>query len=325
MTRIDPQTENPAIGHKNKHRYEGNASLQPLKDAPATPQSRVAVAAFIAIAAGVLLALVWDPNFVDKVIGEGIAHLFLGGVDVAGTGWLSVTAVATVTGLAGTFTACNVACFASLGPLAAAERGGRPSRWALVKRAAGQLGTLAVGQMIIAALYGAIVVLSAHSLPMLNDQTTTGLPPRLAQASIINTVLGIGLVIVAARYLAGRALRPGRTGLLIFGALLGLLQVGRPYPMFRELLEQAAKSGNILGASGLMILVVIGNILLLSIVFLGLIAAAGPALQRLTTQRPRLVLIISGALLLALGIFSIAYWALRIPARFGIGWWFPNT
>ncbi|MFJ3957683.1 hypothetical protein [Arthrobacter sp. NPDC090010] len=289
----------------------------PLAHAAARP--RILIAG-LAIAAGLFLTLLWDPNFVDKVVGQGIAHAVLGDANLATAGWLGSLVVAAVTGLAGTFTACNVACFASLGPLAASNRGGTPGRWALVRVASGQLGAMAIGQMIVAALYGAVVVLSARSLPMLDSQSTGGIPPRLGQASVINVMLGVGLIIVATLYLRGRSLRPGRGSLIAFGALLGLLLVGRPYPMFRDVLEQAAASGNVLGGSAMMILVVLGNMVLISVLFLGFIALAGPALQRFSTARPRVLLTIAGALLLIMGVFSVAYWGVRVPSMFGVLW-----
>lgn len=213
-------------------------------DAPAVvPGSKAQVGAAIAVAvvAGLLLAVFWQFEFVDKVIGRGVAKALLGRDASAGAGWVGSVVMAVVTGLAGTFTACNVACFASLGPLAAERR-----------------------------------------------------------------------------------LPAGRRGPVVLGGLLGLLVVGRPYPMFREVLADAARSGNILQGSLLMVLVVLGNIALLSVLFLGLVALAGPALQRVTERRPRLILTVGGAVLLALAVFSIAYWGLRVPSMSGIGW-FPTV
>lgn len=324
MNNRQPPAQSPVVGQNPQPRV-ADATHKPL-----------ATVMFIAIAiiAGLLLTLLWDYKFVDKVIGEGLAHVFLEGIDPGAAGWLGTTAVAAVTGLAGTFTACNVACFASLGPLTAAgreehltgqsARNEMPSRWVLVKRAAGQLGIMAVGQMIVAVIYGAIVVLSARSLPMLADPVGSGMPPSLWQASLINVLLGISLMIVAYRYLSGRSLKYGWRGLLTFGAMLGLLLVGRPFPMFRDVLENAAASGSVIQSGLLMMLVVIGNMMLLSIVFLTLMFVAGPALQRLSSRRPRLILAISGALLLAMGVFSLAYWGFRVPAMFGVGW-FPSV
>lgn len=293
--------------------------------AAVVPGSKAQVGAAIAVAvvAGLLLAVFWQFEFVDKVIGQGVAKALLGRDASAGAGWVGSVVMAVVTGLAGTFTACNVACFASLGPLAAERRTG-PTRVELVRRAGAQLVWLAVGMMVVAAVYGAAAVLLARHLPMLSDGSIGPVPARLAQASVINVVLGIGLVVVAARYLSGRGLPAGRRGPLVLGGLLGLLVVGRPYPMFREVLADAARSGNILQGSLLMVLVVLGNIALLSVLFLGLVALAGPALQQVTERRPRLILTVGGAVLLALAVFSIAYWGLRVPSMSGIGW-FPTV
>ncbi|MDO8143833.1 MULTISPECIES: hypothetical protein [unclassified Isoptericola] len=287
-----------------------------------TPTRRALPGAAVAVVVGVLIAVIWSYEFVDDVVGGAISGLFLGADHVAEPGLVGTLAFATVAGLAGTFTACNIACFASVGPLAAGTGATTPSRAALVRHAAAQLGWLALGMSVVAAAYGVVVVAAGDGTVMLSDETMAGMPVRLVQASVINVVLGVGLVYVAVRYLTGAPLR-GRRGILSLGALLGLLVVGRPFPMFREVLAAAVDAHPLVGV-GLLVLVVLGNLALVGILYLAFVAAAGPALQRFVARHQLTVLRVGGYLLLALGAFSIAYWGLRVPAIFGIGW-FPTV
>lgn len=291
--------------------------------ASTTSVPRIGVAAAVSAALGVLLAAVWSYEFVDDVVGHGVAELLLGEDAAAGPGVIGALVMATVTGLAGTFTACNVACFASMGPLTAEAATGQQSRGALVVRAAGQLAWLGLGMGAMGALYGAAIAIGDQHVPILSEGTVGGLPTRLAQASVVNVLFGLGLALVAYRYLTGRQLPGGRYGTLALGGLLGLLIVGRPFPMFRTVLADAAADGNLLRASAMMVLVVAGNLMLLAILFLGAMATAGPAIQRFSLRHPRHLMMVGGSLLLVLAVFSVVYWGLRVPSRFGYGW-FPE-
>ncbi|WP_407319838.1 hypothetical protein UQW22_05235 [Isoptericola halotolerans] len=284
------------------------------------PRPRIVLGAVASVAVGFLITVFWSYEFVDDVVGGAITGLFLGADHAADPGLVGALAFATVAGLAGTFTACNIACFASVGPLAAEAGSAALSRTALVRHAATQLGWLALGMCLVAATYGAVVVALGERSLMLSDATFGGLPARLLQASVINVALGVGLVYVAVRYLRGNPLR-GRVGILGLGTLLGLLVVGRPFPMFREVLQAAVESNPFAGV-GMLVLVVIGNVAIVAVLYLGFVAAAGPALQRYVGRHQGAVLRVGGYLLLALAAFSVAYWGLRVPAMFGVGW-FP--
>jgi hypothetical protein len=41
------------------------------------------------------------------------------------------------------------------------------------------------------------------------------------------------------------------------------------------------------------------------------------------TASPRRAAAVTGALLIGLGVFTVVYWVVRVPAIFGIGW-FPT-
>lgn len=281
----------------------------PTIEAPARSTSRVVLVA-LALVAGTALAVGWQYEFVDDVIGGGIARALVGSDGPDASGWAGSLVMAGVAGLAGTFTACNVACFASVGPLAASGSGG--SRRELLAHAGRQVLLLGGGMLAVAGAYGVLAVIAGDALPMLSEGSVGDAPARLVQASLVNTVLGIGLAVVAFRYLAGRPVRTAR-GMVLLGCLLGLLVVGRPYPMFREVLADAVATGNVVSAAALLMLVALGNLALVAVLFLGVIAAAGPAIRRLSLARPQLLPTVGGLLLLALGAFSVAYWGVRIP------------
>src|SRR5438876_12001940 len=103
------------------------------------------------VAVGLGLAIVWSPSFVDQTIGENGATTILG-YSVTATPLTSLVmaiAFAFVSGLTGTFTACNVAGFSALGPLSIDRR---PS-WSAAVRS---LAWLAAGTIIVAGAYGAV-------------------------------------------------------------------------------------------------------------------------------------------------------------------------
>src|SRR5207248_1300161 len=76
------------------------------------------------VALGLGLAIVWSPSFVDQTIGENGATTILG-YSVTATpinGILMAIGFAFVSGLTGTFTACNVAALSAIAPLSAGRR-----------------------------------------------------------------------------------------------------------------------------------------------------------------------------------------------------------
>src|SRR4051794_21724286 len=86
---------------------------------PPAPTRRRALTVVGAVAAGLLLAVLWSFELVDHVIGDNVANTVLGrdakATAVGGT--VAGLAFAFVSGLAGTFTACNFAMVASIGPM----------------------------------------------------------------------------------------------------------------------------------------------------------------------------------------------------------------
>ena len=94
---------------------ESPAPRRPVSPTPVEPVSpaptRHGTAALVSAAAGVLLAVLWSFEFVDSVIGDNVANNLLGhdakATAIGGTG--AGLLFAFVSGLAGTFTACNIA------------------------------------------------------------------------------------------------------------------------------------------------------------------------------------------------------------------------
>ncbi|WP_156056398.1 hypothetical protein [Streptosporangium roseum] len=78
--------------------------------------------------AGALIASLWSFRLVDSVIGDNVANTLLG-YDAKHTeigGLIAGTVFAFVSGLAGTFTACNIAAFGAIAPMTNAG-GARPA------------------------------------------------------------------------------------------------------------------------------------------------------------------------------------------------------
>jgi hypothetical protein len=122
-----------------------------------------------------------------------------------------------------------------------------------------------------------------------------------------------------------QAPRPGRlntpAGLVVIGGLIGAFLIGRPFALFVKIFEYAAATHNPALGALVFVLQSLGNIALLAIVFL-LVAMVGRGrLLRWLAARPNRLARFNAVALLAAGTFLIAYWCVRLPAVFGIGWW----
>jgi hypothetical protein len=283
----------------------------------------------LSIVAGLVLAYVWSAPFVDTTIGRNVAGTVLG--HDAGTPIVSLlggTLFAFAAGLAGTFTACNIAAFSALAPmLSGASAGGR------AKAALRPLAWVAVGMVPVSAAYGAIGAVLGDRLPQLSTATLGPhhVPVRLIQSVVVFGLLGLvfcWLGLAAAGVLPdplGRATaRWPHTPSVVLGVLIALFLVGRPYPLFREMFTYAAEHHDPLYGALVFVLVSIGNILLLGVVFVLLAVLGGAAFQRWLTGRPGRAAAITAAALLVGGAFTFFYWAVRLPANYGYGW-FPTA
>ena len=275
------------------------------------------------VAVGLGLAIVWSPSFVDQTIGENGATTILGYSVTATpiTGILMAIGFAFVSGLTGTFTACNVAGLSAIAPLSAGRRPSLPS-------ALRSLGWLALGTSVVAGLYGAIGALLGPNIPQLSQALVGRFPIRLIQSMVVFGILGLVLVVMGLASLGKLGTRvPDARGryesvrLVLVGGLIGAFLIGRPFPLFVKIFEYAAATHNPVLGAFVFVLQSLGNIALLAVVFL-LVAMVGRGrLLRWLAARPDRVARFNAVALLAAGTFLIAYWCVRLPAVFGIGWW----
>lgn len=289
------------------------------------PLTRTGVVIAISVGAGLLLALLWSYEFVDSVIGDNVANTLLGhdakDTPILGTG--AGLLFAFVSGFAGTFTACNIAMAASIGPMSEASAGQRTDALRALLR---PLGAFAAGMVTVSAVYGFVGVLLGDQLPQLSKEMVGTMPVRLIQSSVVFGLVGLAFVYLGLAALGVvRDIFAGRptARVVALGALVGAFLIGRPYGMFVMLFNWAAETGNPLYGAATFVLQSIGNILLVSLVFAILILGTRGRFLRWLTSDPRRVTVVSGALLLGLGVFTVIYWDLRVPSIFGFGW-FPT-
>lgn len=300
----------------------GNASLH---------RGRIVVASVVA---GVLLAILWSFELVDHVIGDNVANTLLGrdakATAVGGT--VAGLAFAFVSGLAGTFTACNIAMVASIGPMGQASAGTsahgarrsaqRPGQRSLLR----PVGWLTLGTVIVSGGYGFIGVLVGERMPQLSTATSGGMPVRLWQSIVVFGLVGLVfgyLGLAALGMLPDPFARRPVARVVTLGMLVGAFLVGRPYPLFNKLFHWAVDSGNPLYGAGAFILQSLGNIAIVTVLFsLIVLVSRGRAIDWLSGNPARTVAV-TGALMIALGVFTLVYWDVRLPAMFGHGW-FPT-
>ena len=278
------------------------------------------------VLAGLALAVLWSFEFVDSVIGDNVANTILGhdakGTAIAGTAAGLIFAF--VSGLAGTFTACNIAMAAAVGPMsqAGARNGQTRGLRALVR----PVGWLTLGMVTVSAVYGFVGVLLGDRLPQLSTEMVGGMPVRLIQSSVVFGVIGLALLWLG---LAALKVVPdpfeGRpvARVITLGALIGGFLIGRPYPLFNKLFHWAVDNGNPLYGAAAFVLQSLGNIVIVTVVFALLILLSRGRFLSWLSASPRRTMLVTGSMLLALGVFTVVYWDLRVPALFGFGW-FPT-
>jgi hypothetical protein len=306
-------TSEPAV----RHERPDAADHQPVH----RPHTARVVA--ISVVSGVLLAVLWSYEFVDSVIGDTVANNLLGhdakSTAIAGTAAGLVFAF--VSGLAGTFTACNIAMAASIGPMAQAN-GDEPG---MLRRLLRPVSYLTLGMVTVAGLYGFIGVLLGDRLPQLSTDTVGSIPVRLIQSSVVFGIIGLALTYIglaALKVLPDIFARRPVARVVVLGALIGGFLIGRPYPLFNKLFHYAVENGNPLYGAAVFILQSLGNVAIVTALFLLLAAVTRGGFPRVLTANPRRAMVVTGALLIALGVFNIVYWDVRLPAMFGYGW-FP--
>lgn len=283
----------------------------------------IAVSALI----GFALTVVWSAQFVDQTIGDTVADGLLGhgAKETPIAGVLAGVAFALATGIAGTFTACNVAVFSALAPLAGRRS---VSRWGRMAAALRPLGHLAAGAVTVSAVYGMLVAVVGTGMPQFDESQGGGLSGRLVQAMVVYgiigltmTYLGLAALGVVRDPLAKVSRRYPGVPMLFMGALIGAFIIGRPFPLFRQLFRDAAESHNVLYGAAAFSLQTIGNIVVMAVLFLLVTGFLGDRLHRWMTKRPsRASALMAGAFITA-GVFMVLYWDLRILARRDLIWY----
>ncbi len=282
----------------------------------------------LSVLGGVILAVVWSPWLVDSVIGGAIADPVVGGdaKTVTITGTVMALLFAFVTGVAGSFTACNIAVFGALAPMSAQPQS-LGSRVTLLLR---PIGWLALGAVVVAGLYGAIGVYIGESLPQLSSATIgeSQLRLRSIQSGIVFTLIGTMMVWhgLAALKLVRSPLsnlfqRRPVAELVFMGGLVGAFLIGRPFGMFRHLYEYAARTDNPLLGFSTFALQAIGNIVVVSLLFLAIALGSRGRFQRWLTAKPDRLARFTAASFVVAGTFFIAYWGVKLGYRAGLWWW----
>jgi hypothetical protein len=188
------------------------------------------------------------------------------------------------------------------------------------------LGAFTVGMVAVSAVYGFVGVLLGDRLPQLSTEMVGEVPVRLIQSSVVFGIVGLAFTYLGLAALGVvRDIFAGRptARVVVLGALVGAFLIGRPYPMFVKLFQWASETGNPLYGAATFALQSIGNILLVSLIFAVLVLGTRGRFLGWLAGNPRRMSLVTGTLLLALGVFTIVYWDLRVPAIFGVGW-FPE-
>ncbi len=295
------------------------------------PRRRWLVVGLSALA-GFALTVVWSAHFVDSVIGDNVANTLLGHDAKATpiTGVLAGALFAFVTGVAGTFTACNIAAFGAVAPML----GESTARGHRVRAALKPLGLLSVGLLAVSAAYGAVVGVFGTSMPQFSTAANTpgALSGRSIQSMVVFgliglTMLWIGLAAagVVRDPFARIARRHPNAPMVFMGVLIGGFLIGRPFPLFRQMFRDAAESGNPLYGAAAFCLQAVGNIVVLAVLFVAMAAFFGGRLQRWFAEKPSRAATLTAIAMITVGVFTFLYWDVRLLARRELIPWYPTA
>jgi MFS family permease len=280
--------------------------------------------------AGFLLTAVWSAEFADRTVGDNVANTLLGHDARATpiTGIAAGIAFAFVSGLAGTFTACNVAAFGAVAPLMGNAGGG----WTRLVRTLKPLGWMSVGMTAVSATYGAVVGLVGTRMPQFSTASNAAgtLSPRSIQSMVVFGLIGLVMCYLGLAALgvvpdpfARIAKRFPNAPMIFMGVLIGGFLIGRPFALFRQLFRDAAESGNPLYGAAAFTLQSLGNIVIMAVLFLALAYFTGGRLQRWLAAKPSRIATVTAVALIVAGAFTFLYWDVRLLARRGIIPWYP--
>ncbi|MGW0185597.1 hypothetical protein ACWDV7_07605 [Streptomyces sp. NPDC003362] len=310
------------------------APTEPLRTSLFVPGSfprRRGLIVLLSLIGGLLAAYAWSAEFVDHEIGFRTADTLLGHNPETTpiSGVAAGVVFAFVTGLAGSFTACNIAVFGAVGPLVRRKESRRQRFLHTVE----PLGWMAVGMIPVSALYGVIVGLAGTHMPQFSTVRPAGggMTPRIAQAMItfgfiglVMIVLGLAALGVIRDPLAAASRRFRNAPLVLMGVLVGAFLIGRPYPLFRSLFRHAATTQDPLYGAVAFTLQSLGNVLVMAVLFIALSYGLGGRLQRWLTARPGRAATLTASAFLVTGFFTLIYWTVRILGRLDYIW-FPTA
>ncbi len=300
-----------------------------LAPVPARPLRRGRVVAF-GFLGGLLLSAAWSASFVDSAIGDTVANGLLGHdakeTAIAGVG--AGVVFAFVSGLAGTFTACNIAVFGSVAPLL----GGAGGRWDRVRALLTPLLWLFAGMAVVSAAYGVVVGLVGTGMPQFDTTPNTPgtLSPRSVQSMVVFGAVGLAMTYLGLATLglvrdpfARLARRFPHAREVFFGALVGAFLIGRPFPLFRMLFRDAAQAHDPLYGAAAFLLQSLGNVVVLAVLLLITSWLAGGRLRGWFAANPQRLTVLSATALLVAGVFTVLYWDVRLLAMRDIIPWYP--
>lgn len=290
---------------------------------PSIPRRRWLVVGLSALA-GFLLTIVWSASFVDRVIGDSVANSLLGhdAKETAITGVAAGIAFAFVTGLAGTFTACNIAVFGTMAPML-----GRAPTWRNRARATvSPLLWLSAGMIAVSAVYGVIVGLVGTSMPQFSTvQNVPGeLSARSIQSMIVFGVIGLSLLylgLAALRIVPDPFAGRPRAHMVFLGVLVGGFLIGRPFALFRQMFRDAAERGDPLYGAGAFVLQSVGNIFVMAVLLVVVAAVFGGRIGRWMVADPRRAVVLTAAGLIVAGVFTFLYWDVRLLSNRELIWY----
>jgi hypothetical protein len=294
------------------------------------PLSRRVAYLLVAAAVGVCVAGFWNFRVVDG-IGASVAEATIGGYQgkagqfaTLGAGFGFIFAV--VAGLAATFTACNCVAFAMIPGLVCAR-----DRAAGRSAALHSLMAMLTAVVVVGAVYGAYVGwLGPVGAAAINVREV-----RFAQAGIVFSVLGITMLCWSAIELGLLDAMTRRCSVVtraffaqpttkaaIMGLMIGAFAIGRPFPVFREFLLYAAELERPSYGAAVMALQGVGQILVMVVAFLAILAVFGQRLSAWVMAKPAQPTLVSAFALAAGGAYFLFYWGVGRMWPWMSGWGF---
>lgn len=283
----------------------------------------------VGVAIGLAVAVFYGS--VVTSAGIGIASAFVGSnaMNTPLSSALFSVLFAIAVGVGRSITACNLAMFSCVAPLSA-QRGrtrigvGRLLLW------------MSLGIILVTATYGLIGAILGSQIPTLSQGSIQvfdnhSYPLKYLQATIVFVILGAVLVfwgltalqIVRNPFQKWSSTYPWLLPLFL-GIITGCSTIGTPFPLFSKLFSYTSGTGNIALSVTTTALQGLANIAIVTLILMLLTYGTGGRFDRWLREDPVRTNAITGASMIAGGVFFLLFWGLRVPSTFGIGW-FPKV